>query len=150
MGQSLVKAYYHIIFSTKGRAPLIHDTVAESLYEYLFGICRELECYPCRVGGYVDHVHVLCQLSKKVALVHLLETLKKNSSKWMKGKGSLFSNFYWQNGYGAFTVNPRDLRTVETYIINQAEHHRQKTYQDEYRTFLRNYEVQFDERYVWD
>ncbi len=150
MAQSLVKSYMHIIFSTKHRQPLIHPPIETELHKYLGGLCNNLECYPIMVGGYIDHVHILCALSKKLTLVKLMEELKSHSSKWIKSKDEKTKNFYWQDGYGAFSVSPTVVDTVTHYIQNQHEHHRDKTFQEEYRTFLDEYEVEYDERYVWD
>lgn len=150
MGQSLVKNYLHIVLSTKYRQPLISDVIENELYAYLAGICKNLDCQPIKIGGYSDHVHILSQLSKKIALMKLLEETKSHSSKWIKTKGAEFSNFYWQDGYGAFSVNPIEVDTVIGYIANQKEHHSEKTFQDEYRVFLKKYQVEYDERYVWD
>ena len=150
MGQSLVKNYIHIIFSTKYRIPLILDSIQDELYSYIGGICKQLECYPVKIGGYIDHIHILCLLSKKVPLMKLLEEIKAHSSKWIKTKDDTFKKFYWQNGYGAFSVNPYEIDKVIAYIENQKEHHLKKTFQDEYRVFLKKYNVEFDEKYVWD
>jgi REP element-mobilizing transposase RayT len=150
MGQSLVKNYLHIVFSTKYRQPLIQESIEEELYSYLGGICNNLECHVIKVGGYTDHIHILCMLSKKEALMKLLEELKSHSSKWMKTKGAAYSNFSWQNGYGAFSVNPAEVERVIQYIANQKEHHRKKAFQTEYQEFLEKYEVAYDERYVWE
>jgi putative transposase len=150
MGQSLVKNYIHITFSTKYRQALITEAIEPELYSYLGGICNKLECTPIQIGGYNDHVHILCFLSKKIALMKLLEEVKSHSSKWIKTKGTEFTNFYWQDGYGAFSVNPKEVDVVVNYIKNQKEHHSKKTFQDEYRAFLKQYEVEYDERYVWD
>ena len=150
MGQSLVKNYIHIIFSTKYRIPLILDSIQTELYSYIGGICKQLDCYPIKIGGFIDHVHILCMLSKKVPLVKLLEEITAHSSKWIKTKDDTFSKFYWQNGYGAFSVNPDEIDKVIAYIENQKEHHSKKTFQDEYRVFLKKYNVEFDEKYVWD
>ena len=106
MGQSLAKNYIHLIFSTKYREPLITDSVEGRLYAYLGGICRGLECSPIKVGGWLDHVHILCMLSKKIPLMKLLEDVKSDSSTWMKTNGIQFNEFYWQRGYGAFSVRP--------------------------------------------
>jgi putative transposase len=149
MGQSLVKNYIHIVFSTKHREPLIKQTLETELYSYLGCICKKLECPVIKVGGYTDHIHILCMLSKKITLAKLMEQLKSHSSKWIKTKGSEYSNFYWQDGYGAFSVNPSQVAIVVNYIANQKEHHRKKTFKKEYRAFLKKYEVEFDERYVW-
>ncbi len=120
------------------------------LHNYLGGICNKLDCQVIKVGGYSDHIHILCMLSKKIPLMKLIEELKSDSSKWIKNKGVEYENFYWQNGYGAFSVNPYEIATVITYITNQHEHHRKKTFQEEYRAFLKKYKVEYDERYVWD
>ncbi len=150
MGQSLVQNYLHIIFSTKYRQPLIKRDIEQELYAYLGGICNRLECPTIIVGGYVDHIHILCKLSKKIALAKLIEEVKSHSSKWIKTKGKEYANFYWQDGYGAFSVNPSQVDIVINYIANQHEHHQKKIYQDEYRAFLKKYKVDYDERYVWD
>lgn len=150
MGQSLVKNYIHIIFSTKLRAPLILESIENELYSYIGGICKQLECYTVKLGGYIDHIHILCMLSKKIPLMKLLEEIKAHSSKWIKTKDDTLKKFYWQNGYGAFSVNPYEVDKVIAYIENQKEHHRKKTFQEEYRAFLKKYNVEFDEKYVWD
>jgi REP element-mobilizing transposase RayT len=150
MSQSLVKNYIHIVFSTKHRVPLINPPFEKELHAYLGGICNALECPVLTVGGYTDHVHILCLLSTKIALMQLLKELKANSSKWMKTKHPDLNNFYWQDGYGAFSVNPAEVEIVMDYIKNQHEHHRTKSFQEEYRAFLKKYKVDFDERYVWD
>ena len=112
MGQSLVKNYIHIVFSAKERQPLIQQSVESELYNYLGGICNKLGCQVIKVGSFTDHIHILYLLSKKITLVKLLEELKSHSSKWIKTKGEAYTNFYWQDGYGAFSFNPSDVETV--------------------------------------
>jgi putative transposase len=150
MGQSLVKNYLHVVFSTKHRQPIITEAIESELHAYLGGICKKLDCQPIKVGGYNDHIHILCMLSKKITLIKLMEELKSHSSKWIKTKGEDFKNFYWQDGYGAFSVNATEIDVVVSYIANQKEHHSKKTFQDEYKAFLKKYQVEYDERYVWD
>ena len=150
MGQSLIKNYVHVIFSTKHRQPFIKEPEEQELHGYLGGICNNLECYPIKIGGYTDHVHILCLLSKKIALMKLVEEVKSHSSGWMKTKAEDLKNFYWQDGYGAFSINPSQVDSVINYIAEQKEHHRKKTFQDEYRAFLKKYNVEYDERYVWE
>ncbi len=150
MGQSLVKNYLHIVFSTKHREPLIHPSIETELHSYIGGICKNLDCQPLKVGGYYDHIHILCMLSKKITLIKLMEEVKSHSSKWIKTKGEKFKNFYWQDGYGAFSINPSDVDKIVSYIAHQKDHHGQKTFQDEYREYLKKYAIEFDERYVWD
>lgn len=150
MGQSLVKNYVHIVFSTKHRKTLIHPPVESELHSYIGGICKKLECQPIKIGGYTDHIHILCMLSKKVTLIKLVEEVKSHSSKWIKTKGDDYLRFYWQDGYGAFSVNPGEVDTVVAYIENQKEHHLKRTFQEEYSAFLKKYMIEYDERYVWD
>jgi len=150
MGQSLVKNYLHIVFSTKHCQKLIDENIEGELYAYLGGICKRLACQPVKVGGHSDHVHILCLLSKNLMLAKLLEEVKSHSSIWMKTKGDLYKNFYWQDGYGAFSVNPSEVDVVVDYISRQKEHHLTRSFQEEYRAFLKKYGVEYDERYVWD
>jgi len=149
MGQSLVKNYLHITFSTKYRQKLISEPIESELFKYIGGICNELDCQPLIVGGYEDHVHILCMLSKKMALMKLLEEVKSHSSKWAKSLCKELENFYWQDGYGAFSVNPSELKKVINYIAHQRRHHQQISFQDEYRKCLKEYDVEYDEKYVW-
>jgi len=150
MPQSLVQIYVHIIFTTKHRQMLITEEIEHEVHSYLGGICKRLECQPIIVGGYNDHVHILCMLSKKITLIKLLEEVKSHSSKWVKTLDESLQNFYWQDGYGAFSVNPSEIDVVTSYIANQRAHHLSRSYQEEYRRFLKKYGVEYDERYVWD
>lgn len=150
MPQSLSRVYVHITFSTKNRLPLIDQNIEQELYTYLGGVCQSLECHPLQVGGYINHVHILCTLSKKITQIKLLEELKKRSSKWIKRKDLACQNFYWQRGYGIFSVNPSEVDVVIKYIQNQAEHHKKYSFQEEFRAFLKKYKIDYDERYVWD
>ncbi len=150
MPQSLVKNYVHITFSTKYRQSIIDENIKDELFRYLGGICKNLECYPVIVGGHKDHVHILCLLSRKIALMKLLEELKSHSSKWIKTKGQSYSEFYWQNGYGAFSVDSGGVDTVKNYILNQEDHHAQKTFKEEYLEIIKSNIIEYDERYLWD
>jgi putative transposase len=141
MPQSLVHNYMHITFSTKDRYPFIDKNISEQLYSYLGGICKNLECNPIIIGGHKDHIHILCLLSRKIALMKLIEELKSHSSKWVKTKNMKYQNFYWQRGYGGFSVNPTEIGIVEKYILEQDIHHIKKTFQDEYRAFLNKYKI---------
>src|SRR5690554_6375849 len=150
MGQSVVKNNIDIVFSTKHRQRFISGHLEDELYAYLGGIRNRLACPPIKVGGYSDHVHILCLLSKSLALAKLFEDVKSHSSKWAKTKGDRYKNFYWQDGYGAFSVNPSEIQVVVDYISRQKEHHLTRSFQEEYRAFLKEYGVEYDERYVWD
>ncbi|MFD1615741.1 IS200/IS605 family transposase [Gelatiniphilus marinus] len=150
MGQSLVQNYIHIVFSTKYREELIYPPYEQELHAYLGGVCNELECPVLIVGGYTNHIHILCMLSKKIALMTLVQKIKAHSSKWIKTKDKSLANFFWQDGYGAFSVNPREVDVVINYIKNQHEHHSKKDFKEEYRSFLKTCNVDYDEKYVWE
>ena len=137
MPQSLVKNYIHIVFSTKKRKSFIDKSIAPELHAYLGSICKELGCPVVTVGGVEDHVHILCFLSQNISLAELVRKIKTNSSKWMKTKGPQYANFYWQRGYGGFSVNPTETEVVKKYIQNQEEHHKNRTFKEEYRLFLK-------------
>lgn len=150
MAQSLSRILVHIIFSTKHREPLITNVIKNKLFEYLGGICNEWGCPPIRIGGYTDHVHVLCMLSRKIPVMTLVENLKGGSSKWIKQISSEYEQFYWQDGYGVFSVSPKQASLVEEYITKQEEHHAKYDFKEEYMRFLKQYNIDYDERYLWD
>jgi REP element-mobilizing transposase RayT len=150
MGQSLVQNYLHIVFSTKHREALIHAPHEEKLHAYLGKTCNELNCPVLIVGGYVDHIHILCMLSKNMSLVELIKNIKTSSSRWMKTQSSELAHFYWQDGYGAFSVNPSQVDIVKRYIQNQYQHHKKRGFQDEYCAILKKYKADYEEKYVWD
>jgi putative transposase len=150
MPQSLVENYLHITFSTKNRHPFLDKHIKDELYNHLGGICKNLGCNPVIVGGHEDHVHILCLLSRKIALMKLIEELKTHSSKWIKTKGQPYKKFYWQNEYGSFSIHPAQVDAVKKYILMQGDHHKRISFKDEYRAFLKEYEIEYDERYVWD
>jgi len=129
---------------------MIDDAIENELYAYLGGICNNLECQVLKVGGYTNHIHILCLLSKKITLAKLLAEVKANSSRWMKTKGEKYQNFYWQDGYGAFSVRQSEVQVVSNYIANQKVHHNKRSFKDEYRDVLKEHGVEFDEKYVWD
>ena len=150
MPQSLVKNYLHITFSTKNRLPFIDDPIESELYSYIGGICKNMECNPIIIGGYRNHIHILCTLSRKIALMKLIEEVKAHSSKWIKTKGQQYQKFYWQNGYGGFSIHESQVEHVKAYILNQKEHHKKTSFKDEYLVFLNEFGIEYDERYVWD
>jgi REP element-mobilizing transposase RayT len=150
MSQSLAAIYVHLIFSTKNRKPWIKPEIEEELNKYHAGILRNLESPMLATGGTEDHIHILLRLSRKIDLATLVGELKAGSSEWIKSKGPEYKDFQWQNGYGAFSIGQSGVPDVKTYLANQKEHHRKKTLQEEFREFLRKYEIEFDERYVWD
>jgi REP element-mobilizing transposase RayT len=150
MPQSLSSILIHLIFSTKNREPFLRPESDTELYPYLASIFKAMKSPALVINGTSDHLHTLCSLSRVVTIADLVEEVKTESSKWIKTKGSEFQNFHWQSGYGAFSVSQSQVASVKRYIGGQKEHHRRVSFQDEYRKFLKAYEVEYDERYVWD
>ncbi len=151
MSQSLVQIYVHIVFSTKDRINFLKDAVFRSeVHAYLAGICRKQDCPALIVGGVADHVHILSRLGKQTDVSSLIREIKRDSSGWVKEQKSELSDFYWQNGYGAFSISPSHARRLRTYIEAQERHHRRETFQEEFRRICAKYGVAIDERYVWD
>lgn len=148
MPQSLARVLVHLVFSTKNREPSIVASVRPMLHEYLGGILDTLGCPPLIVGGTGDHVHLLFCLSRTQMIADVVEEAKTGSSKWMKQQGP--PDFWWQAGYGAFSVGQSQVSTVSRYIARQEEHHRVQSFQAEFRHLLTRYQLPFDERYAWD
>ena len=150
MPQSFCQLHAHIVFSTKDREPYLGETIRPKVHAYMVGILNELGCSGILVGGFVDHVHCVCLLNKMEAPVKIVQVLKQDSSKFVKTLDGRLQTFAWQRGYGLFSVSPTHLGSVRTYIEEQEGHHRVKSFQEEYRDFLKRYSVPFDEKYVWD
>jgi REP element-mobilizing transposase RayT len=154
MSQSLSQLWVHIIFSTKKRRPFLKEiNTQERIYNYMCAICCNLQCNVLAIGGVEDHVHLLINLNKNIALSDLVEKIKKSSSKWIKtlsDQDGDLHDFYWQSGYGAFSVSQSNLDTVKKYVLNQRTHHMKQSFQDEFRKFLIHYGVAYKEEYVWD
>ncbi len=147
MPQSLAQILVHFVFSTKNREPWIDDTVRDDLHAYIGGIVNNLSGTLLKAGSVEDHVHLLIAHPRTSSPAEVVEAVKTGSSKWIKTK---VPKFYWQSGYGAFSISPSHRRALEAYIAGQREHHRRVTFQDEYRQLLEKYGITFDERYVWD
>jgi REP-associated tyrosine transposase len=150
MPQSLTKLYAHLIFSTKNREPFLDDKIRPRVHGYLATIVRSLDSPWVVVGDIADHVHILFDMGKMHAPVAFVEQTKRESSKFVKSLGSRYKNFYWQRGYGMFSVGPANREEAEEYVRNQEEHHRTKTFQEEFRAFLQRYGISYDEQYLWD
>jgi putative transposase len=150
MPQSLSKVILHIIFSTKNREPWIDSALRPRLHAYLATICRDLGGQTFRVDGVADHVHIVTTLPRTLSQAEMIEQVKKTSSKWIKILEPRYRGFFWQRGYGAFSVSLSQLDAVLQYLQTQEEHHRTRTFQEEYRELLRRHGIEFDERHVWD
>src|SRR2546427_4313962 len=138
MPQSLSNVILHIIFSTKNREPWLDPTIRPRMHAYLATICRNLGGEAFRSDGVSDHVHIVTTLPRTLSQAQLIEQIKKASSKWIKTLDSRYRGFFWQRGYGAFSVSPSQLEAVLQYVESQQEHHRTRTFQEEYRDLLRD------------
>ncbi len=150
MAGTFTKLWYHLVFSTKHRANLITPELQPRLHEYLGGIVRAAGGTALEIGGTSDHVHLLVRWRADEAVSELLRRVKRNSSAWLHETFPERRAFYWQKGYGAFTVSHSNVEHVRRYIGGQGEHHRTQSFQDEFLEFLRRHEVEYDERYIWE
>jgi REP element-mobilizing transposase RayT len=150
MPQSLAKVYVHVIFSTKNRSPVLADQWRDDLFHVLGGTANNLGCQSLVVGGVADHIHMLFQLGRTIALADAVGKIKSTSSTWVNQTRGLPAEFHWQAGYAAFSVSQSNIEAVRDYIRRQPEHHARQSFQDELREWLRRYEIEWDERYVWD
>ncbi len=152
MPSSYTQSYFHLVFGTLRREPLITDQLHDRLYTFLAGIVRDLgeghSGHLIAGNGLADHAHLLARCPPDVSLAVLAREVKSRSSKWIHETFPELNHFAWQRGYGGFTVSRSEVNTVERYIRNQAEHHRTMTFQDEFRLMLEKHGVDFDPRYL--
>ena len=151
MPQSLANVLLHVVFSTKNRTPFLKSSdLREQVQGYMVGTLESINCPSLIVRAVDDHLHCLLQLSRTITIAKLIESMKVESSSWLKQQAPSLYDFHWQAGYGAFSVSPSNCERVKTYIANQEEHHRRITFQDELRALLKRHRLEYDERYVWD
>jgi len=150
MPQSFGALYFHLIFSTKNRLPLITSEIQPRLYEYVGGILSHRKSVQLAAGGISDHIHLLVSPSRESSISDTIRDIKSLSSAWIHGTFSCAHDFAWQSGYAAFTVSFSNLDAVRNYLAHQSEHHRGKTFQEEYIEFLKRHDIAYDERYIWD
>ena len=150
MANTFTSLHYHIVFSTKNRERWLTPEIEQRVWAYLGGIARENGLKPLLIGGVDDHVHLLVSMPPNVSVSEALKQIKGGSSGWVKQNIPGCRGFGWQDGYGAFTVSKSQIPEVEEYIRNQREHHRVKSFMEEYRAFLDKHEVEYEERYLWD
>ena len=149
MSQSLSKLYIHIIFHIKNNSVKIRKQDAGELYSYIGSIINDNESIPIMINGIEDHVHILCVMSKNIALAKLIEEIKRHSSRWIKTRGSYYSKFAWQGGYGGFSVSSSLHDRTKRYIQNQEKHHQKMSFKNEYIMFLNEYGIDYNEKYLW-
>ncbi|SPE55142.1 conserved hypothetical protein [Verrucomicrobia bacterium] len=149
MSQSLSKNLIHLTFSTKDRQPSLGPAIREGLHRYMTGILQDLDSPVLAINSVADHSHLLLNLSKNIPLAQVVMEVKRGSSKWLKSQGPAYGQFHWQGGYGAFSIGQSGVPQLKSYIQRQTEHHRVKSFQEEFRALLKAYGVAFDETYLW-
>lgn len=149
MANTLTSLHYHVVFSTKDREAWISPEIEQRVWSFLGGIANENGMKLYQIGGMPDHIHMLISLPTSLAVSKALQQIKGGSSKWIKTEFERLAGFAWQDGYGAFTVSKSNVPEVAEYIRGQKEHHRTKTFQEEYVAFLKRHEIQYDDRYLW-
>ena len=150
MPHSFTHVLIHYIFSTKGRQPFLTDEIRPRILDYMGGIARKNGIQPQIIGGIEDHVHMLVLLPKTLSIAKAIQLIKGGSSKWIHDEFPQLKHFAWQIGYGAFSVSLSNKESVVNYIKRQKEHHRKKTFKKEFIEFLEKYNIEYDERYIWD
>ena len=150
MPQSLSKIYLHIVFHIKTTSPQIDEAHLERVHSYIGQLVNSTGCSVIRIGGIGDHVHVLCLLSRNETVSHLVEEIKRNSSRWIKTLGQEYECFAWQGGYAVFSVSESLINKTIEYVIKQKEHHKKLSFKEEYIQFLKLYNIDYDERYVFE
>jgi len=149
MSHTFANALFHCVFSTKGRRQLITTSLQERLWPFMGGIARENGAKALAVGGIEDHVHLLLSLATTLSIAQALQQIKGASSKWIHDTFPEHRDFAWQEGYGAFSIGVSQVAHTLSYIRSQAEHHRNRTFQEEFIAFLKKHGIEYDERYVW-
>ena len=150
MSRSLANIVVHLVFSTKGRRPLLRDGERGELHAYITGVLRNHDSPLIEINSVGDHIHILFAQAKNHAPAKIVEQVKTASSGWIKTLDAWYADFHWQGGYGEFSVSPMHVEAVREYIPNQAEHHRKEDFQTEYRRFCEKNRKPLDERYAWD
>jgi putative transposase len=149
MANTYASLHYHIIFSTKNREPWIFPDIEQRIWRFMGGIARKHRMTALQIGGIEDHIHALVTAPPTLAPCQIAQLLKGESSKWIHGQFHKLKGFAWQDGYGAFSVSRSKIPEVRAYIQNQREHHRKRTFQEEYLEFLQANGIDYDERYLW-
>jgi putative transposase len=149
MANTYTSLSYHLVFSTKNRMRWIKPEIGPRLWQYLGGIARRCRMTALQVGGTADHIHMLVLAPAVLSPSQITQFIKGDSSKWVHDQFRELRKFAWQDGYGAFTVSKSNLPDVIRYIQNQREHHRRKTFQEEYLELLHKHGIQYDARYIW-
>ena len=147
---SYVSSYFHCVFSTKERRPLIIPELRLRLWPFLGGIARQNKMRAIEIGGVADHVHILLSLPSTLAISKAMQLIKGGSSKWVHETFPEHRLFAWQEKYGAFSTSVSQLDRTIQYIKGQEKHHRKMSFKEEFLAFLKKHRIAYDERYLWD
>jgi len=150
MAGTFSQIYIQIVFAVSSRENLIQKDWNVDLFKYISGIIKGKGQKAIIVNGYKDHIHVFIGLKPSIALSDLVRDIKNNSSKFINERNWVKGKFSWQEGYGAFSYSQSQIEPVYNYILNQEDHHKKITFQDEYKDFLKKFEIEYDERYLFD
>ncbi len=150
MANTFTQIYIHIVFSVKGRQNLIEKKWKDELHKYICGIINGKDQKAYAIGGMADHIHILVSIKPDIAISDLVRDIKANSSKWMNKKLFGVGKFQWQEGFGAFSYAQSQLDTVINYINNQEQHHQKKSFREEYLDMLQKYNIEYDEKYLFE
>jgi putative transposase len=150
MSQSLTNIIIHIVFSTKKRQTWLYNDICRELYPYINKILENHKCHTYQIGGMPDHIHIVCALGKTISLAKLIEEIKISTSKWIKTKNNRFADFYWQSGYGVFSVSQTHLDILKSYVANQEHHHKISNFKEEFIRLLQKNSIPYNEQYLWD
>ena len=148
MPQSLSKVVVHIIFSTKNRVNFLEENIRLRMYAYIATVLRDMKSFVYCVDGTENHIHIACTLPRTFSQSDFLNKIKNSSSKWIKNEG--FNDFYWQCGFGIFSISESHIDALVKYIKSQMKHHKTKTFKEEFKEFFEKYNIDYDEKYVWD
>jgi REP element-mobilizing transposase RayT len=149
MSQSLSQLFTLIIFHIKNPNIFIREKEKDDLYAYIGSIIKDNKSVPILINGVKDHIHILCIMSKNIALSKLVEEIKRHSSRWIKTRSNYYKSFAWQGGYGGFSISPSLCNKTKKYIQNQQTHHKKMSFKEEYLLFLKKYGIKYNEEYLW-
>lgn len=149
MANTYSQLYIHFVFAVKNRGCFIGPSWQQELYAYLTGVIENRRHKVYAIGGMRDHIHILVSMSPAQSVSELVQETKRASTLWIKERHLVDGNFAWQEGFGAFSYGKSQVNNVVTYIQNQKQHHLGKTFREEYEEFLKIFEIEYDERYVF-
>jgi putative transposase len=150
MASTLTNLLYHIVFTTRKKQDFIIPALSVELYPYIGGIIREDKGKLLKIGGILNHIHILARFSASISVSEMMRRVKGSSSKWVNESSRSTQHFSWQRGYGAFSVSESAVENVISYIGNQDEHHKKITFEEEFLLLLQKHKISYDEKYIWD